>query len=108
MAEPTHQYYDDDSVAETLAIEKRLRDRGFADFLDVLKLGGDFDFDAGDVEGVVREANRYLLHQETVDLAGARILAALGEIAVKAQAFDAIASIVRRAGRQVGRTPGAR
>jgi hypothetical protein len=89
-------YYDDDSVAETLAIEQRLRDRGFADLIAVLQLGGDFEFDAPDVAGVVLEANRLLLHQETVDLAGARILAALGELAVKAQAFDAIARLVRR------------
>ena len=89
-------YYDDDSVAETLAIEQRLRDRGLADLIDVLHLGGDFEFDAHDIEAVVREANRYLLHQETVDLAGARIHAALGEVAVKAQAFDAIAAIIRR------------
>jgi hypothetical protein len=92
-------YYDEEGVAETLAIEQRLRDRGFADLIAVLRLGGDFDFEADDVAGVVREANRYLLHQETVDLAGARILAALGEAAVKAQAFDAIAAIVRRRAR---------
>ncbi|HVX17483.1 MAG TPA: hypothetical protein VHA73_05565 [Acidimicrobiales bacterium] len=96
-------FYDAEGVAETLAIERRLRDRGFADVIDVLKLGGHFDFDARDVAGIVREANRYLLHQETVDLAGARILSALGEVAVKAQAFDAIAAIVRRTAR--ARTP---
>jgi hypothetical protein len=41
----------------------------------------------------VAEADRYLVHQQTVDLAGARILAAIGELAVKAQAYDAIAKI---------------
>ena len=89
-------YAADGTTAETLEIEQRLRDLGYAVLPDVLRLGGDFDFPDGSVEQVVEEANRYLLHQQTVDLAGARILATLGEVAVKAQAFDAIAAIVRR------------
>jgi hypothetical protein len=69
---------------------------GYAVLPDVLGLGGDFEFPSTSVESVVEEANRLLLHQQTVDLAGARILATLGELAVKAQAFDAIAAVVRR------------
>lgn len=91
-------YGEDDTTAETMRIEQRLRDLGYAVLPDVLRLGGDFDFPETSVEQVVEEANRYLLHQETVDLAGARILATLGEVAVKAQAFDAIAAIIRRQG----------
>jgi hypothetical protein len=88
--------YADPTIAETLRIEQRLRDMGYAVLPDVLGLGGDFDFPSTSVESVVEEANRLLLHQQTVDLAGARILATLGELAVKAQAFDAIAAVVRR------------
>jgi hypothetical protein len=96
--EPTHDdiYDADETTAETLRIEQRLRDLGYAVLPDVLGLGGDFDFPSTSVEDIVTEANRYLRHQQTVDLAGARILATLGETAVKAQAFDAIAAIVRR------------
>jgi hypothetical protein len=89
-------YAADDSTAETLRIEQRLRDLGYAVLPDVLGLGGDFDFPETTVGEIVAEANRYLLHQQSVDLAGARILAILGEVAVKAQAFDAIAAVVRR------------
>jgi hypothetical protein len=46
------------------------------------------------VSEIVDEAARYLKHQQSVDLAGARILAAIGEVAVRAQAFDAIASLI--------------
>lgn len=88
--------YADPTIAETLRIEQRLRDMGYAVLPDVLGLGGDFEFPSTSVESVVEEANRLLLHQQTVDLAGARILATLGELAVKAQAFDAIAAVVRR------------
>lgn len=88
--------YRDESVDETLAIEQRLRESGYAHLPDVLRLGGDFDFPGSSVDEIVAEAQRYLVHQQTVDLAGARILAAIGEMAVKAQAFDAIAALVRR------------
>jgi len=63
---------------------------------EVLGIGGDFDFPDTSVGDIVHEANRLLLHQQSVDLAGARILATLGEAAVKAQAYDAIAALVRR------------
>jgi hypothetical protein len=89
-------YGGDESTEETLRIEQRLRDAGYAVLPDVLGLGGDFDFPDTDVAAIVAEANRYLRHQQTVDLAGARILATLGEVAVKAQAFDAIAALLRR------------
>jgi hypothetical protein len=89
-------YAADPETTEMLAREQRLRDMGYAVLPDVLGLGGDFDFPSTSVESVVEEANRLLLHQQTVDLAGARILATLGELAVKAQAFDAIAAVVRR------------
>ena len=93
-------YAADESTAETLRIEQRLRDLGYAVLPDVLGLGGDFEFPETTVEDIVAEANRYLLHQQSVDLAGARILAVLGEVAVKAQAYDAIAAVVRRQERQ--------
>jgi hypothetical protein len=96
-------YEDDDSTAETLRIEQRLRDLGYAVLPEVLGLGGDFDFPSTSVDEIVTEANLYLRHQQTIDLAGARILAILGEVAVKAQAFDAIAAVVRR--HHNGRTP---
>jgi len=89
-------YTAEDSVRETLEIESRLRAMGYAALPDVLRAGGDFDFEATSVAGIVAEADRYLLHQQTVDLAGARILAAIGELAVKAQAYDAIAKLVAR------------
>jgi hypothetical protein len=88
--------YADPTIAETLRIEQRLRAMGYAVLPDVLGLGGDFDFPSTSVESILDEASRLLLHQQTVDLAGARILATLGELAVKAQAFDAIAAVVRR------------
>ncbi|MFZ6003220.1 MAG: hypothetical protein ACOYXM_04735 [Actinomycetota bacterium] len=89
-------YEGDATVAETLQIEQRLRDAGYAALPKVLSYGGDFDFKGASVEQVVDEALRYLRHQQTVELAGATILAALGETAVKAQAFDAILRLVRR------------
>lgn len=94
-ATPT-DVYDDPTIAETLRIEQRLRDFGYAAITDVLDLGGDFDFPDDSVEAILEEAARYLRHQQTVDLAGARILATLGEVAVKAQAFDAIMNLYRR------------
>jgi hypothetical protein len=48
------------------------------------------------VEHIVPAATPRLPHPLALDLAGARILATLGEAAVKAQAYDAIAALVRR------------
>lgn len=93
---PEELYEGDATVAETLRIEQRLRGAGYAQLPEVLRSGGDFDFDGTTVDEIVAEANAYLRHQQTVELAGATILAAIGEQAVKAQAFDAIAGIVRR------------
>mgnify|MGYP005816217783 CR=1 FL=1 len=87
-------YTAEESVRETLEIENRLRAMGYAMLPDVLRSGGDFDFAGTTVADIVAEADRYLLHQQTVDLAGARILAAIGELAVKAQAYDAIAKLL--------------
>jgi hypothetical protein len=89
-------YAADPDTAAMLEREQRLRDLGYAVLPEVLGIGGDFDFPDTTVADIVHEANRYLLHQQSVDLAGARILATLGEAAVKAQAFDAIAALVRR------------
>jgi hypothetical protein len=88
--------YDDESVAEMLAIEQRLRQRGYGALADVLRLGGDFEFRGGSVPEVLSEVRRYLEHQHSVELAGAPILAVIGETAVKAQALDAIMSLHRR------------
>lgn len=93
---PRDLYEGDATVAETLQIEQRLRDAGYAVLPEVLAQGGDFDFQGTTVEQVVDEALRYLRHQQTVELAGATILAAIGETAVKAQAFDAVLRLVRR------------
>jgi hypothetical protein len=93
---PRGLYEADASVAETLQIEQRLRDAGYAQLPEVLRSGGDFDFHGTTVDQVVEEALRYLRHQQTVELAGATILAAIGEQAVKAQAFDAVLRLVRR------------
>lgn len=92
-------YVGEESVRETLEIESRLRAMGYAMLPDLLRSGDDFDFDGTTVDAVVAEADRYLVHQQTVDLAGARILASIGEMAVKAQAFDAIAKLVGRSRR---------
>ncbi len=89
-------YEADSTVAETLQIEQRLRDAGYAQLADVLRSGGDFEFLGDTVDQVVEEAVRYLRHQQTVELAGATILAAIGEQAVKAQAFDAVMRLTRR------------
>jgi hypothetical protein len=87
--------YEDEAVRETLAIEKRLLAAGYGTIPEVLRAGGDFDFHGATVAEVVEEALKYLVHQQTVDLAGARILATIGEVAVKAQAFDAIVKLAR-------------
>lgn len=92
---PSEQVYEDESVRETLEIERRLLAAGYGNVPEVLRAGGDFDFHGTTVDEVVDEALKYLVHQQTVDLAGARILATLGEVAVKAQAFDAIAKLSR-------------
>lgn len=89
-------YEADAAVAESLQIEQRLRDAGYAQLAEVLQTGGDFDFHGNSVDEVVDEALRYLRHQQTVELAGATILAAIGEQAVKAQAFDAVMRLTRR------------
>ncbi len=99
--EPEHdltstEVYFDDAITETLQIEQRLRDAGYAVLPEVLRMGGDFDFEGDTISDVLEEARSYLLHQQTIDLAGARILATLGELAVKAQAFDAIVRIHRK------------
>jgi hypothetical protein len=93
---PREVYEADASVAETLQIERRLRDAGYAQLPEVLRSGGDFEFQGTTVDQVVEEAVRYLRHQQTVELAGATILAAIGEQAVKAQAFDAVMRLTRR------------
>lgn len=89
-------YHAEESVAETLRIEQRLRDGGYAALPEALRAGGEFEFDGETVEEIVDEALRYLRHQQAVELAGATILAAIGEHAVKAQAFDAVMRVVRR------------
>jgi hypothetical protein len=96
MGDADDLYYADADLAESLAIEQRLRDNGFANLLDVLTLGGDHDYDGTTVEEIVAEAAIWLQHHESVDLAGARILGGLGSVAAKVQAFDAIAALVRR------------
>lgn len=93
-------YLAEESVRETLEIENRLLASGFGTLPDVLRAGGDFDFNGQTVDEIVAEAHRYLVHQQTVELAGARVLAAIGEVAVKAQAFDAIAKITSAAHRR--------
>ena len=96
MSERDDLYGAESSVQETMEIEQRLLQRGFGPLPDVLRMGGDFDFsNASSVETVVAEAQRYLAHQQTVELAGARVLAAIGEVAVKAQAYDAIVALLR-------------
>lgn len=89
-------YGAEESVRETLAIEQRLRDLGYANLPELLRSGGDFEFQGSTVEAIVEEASKFLLHQASVDLAGARILATIGELAVKAQAFEAVAALVRK------------
>jgi hypothetical protein len=96
-APPRRDLYEADAtVAGSLPIEQRLRDAGYAQLADVLRSGGDFEFVGDTVDEVVEEALRYLRHQQSVELAGATILAAIGEQAVKAQAFDAVLRLTRR------------
>lgn len=87
---PSDLFVDDPLVRETLEIEHRLRNNGYASLPHVLELSGEFTFEGSSVEEVLAEARRYLLHQQSVELSGARILAAIGEVAVKAAAFDAV------------------
>ncbi|MDY7106018.1 MAG: hypothetical protein S0880_32935 [Actinomycetota bacterium] len=87
---PSDLFVDDPLVRETLEMEHRLRDNGYASLPHVLELGGEFPFEGSSVEQIVAEARRYLLHQQSVELSGARILASIGVVAVKAAAFDAI------------------
>ena len=87
---PSDLFVDDPLVRETLEIEHRLRDSGYASLPHVLELSGDFTFEGASVDQIVAEARRYLLHQQSVELSGARILAAIGVVAVKAAAFDAV------------------
>lgn len=92
---PPDLFVDDPLVRETLEIEHRLREHGYSSLPHVLDLGGDFDFDGRTVEEIVEEARRLLAHQHAVELSGARILAAIGEVAVKAAAFDAVAALLK-------------
>lgn len=87
---PSDLFVDDPLVRETLEIEHRLRDSGYASLPHVLDLSGDFTFEGSSVDEIVAEARRYLRHQQSVELSGARILASIGEVAVKAAAFDAV------------------
>ena len=77
-----------------MAIEHRLRDAGYWNLPDVLDLAGDFVFDGSTVDEIVDEARKLLVHQHSVELSGARILASIGETAVKAAAFDAVVALL--------------
>lgn len=88
-------YREDPDLAAMLEIERRLLSRGYGDLPLLLQSSGDFEFAGETVDAVIDEARRYLEHQHVVDLAGARVLAAIGEAAVKAQAFDALVRIGR-------------
>lgn len=90
-------YGEADWTRETLEIEKRLLDRGLGVLPNLLTSSGDFEFEGSTVEEIVGEARKYLLHQYMVEEVGARVLAAVGEMAVKAQAFDAITRLVGKA-----------
>lgn len=90
---PPDLFVDDPLVRETLEIEHRLREHGYAGLPHVLDLGGDFEFAGGTVEEVLAEARRLLAHQHAVELSGARILASIGQLAVKAAAFDAVSKL---------------
>jgi len=90
---PSDLFVDDPLVRETLEIEHRLRDNGYASLPHVLELSGEFTFEGATVEEVLAEARRYLLHQQSVELSGARILASIGVVAVKAAAFDALVEL---------------
>lgn len=77
-----------------MEIEHRLRDAGYWNLPDVLDLAGDFVFEGSTVEEIVDEARKLLVHQHSIELSGARILASIGETAVKAAAFDAVMSLL--------------
>lgn len=96
---PSDLFVDDPLVRETLEIEHRLRDSGYASLPHVLDLGGDFEFEGTTVEEIVAEARRLLAHQQAVELSGARILASIGHLAVKAAAFDAVLALHEGKGR---------
>ena len=81
---------------QMLALEQRLLGQGFGELPTLLRGAEDFPFDGDSVAAIVTEALRYLQHQYAVDLVGARVLAALGEAAVKAQALDAISDLLGR------------
>lgn len=85
-------------TSQTLEIEKRLLERGYGPLPQVLESTGDFEFSGSTVEEIVAEARTYLLHQYMVEEVGARVLAAIGEVNVKAQAFDAISKLYKSAG----------
>lgn len=89
-------YEEAEWTKETLQIEQRLIERGYGPLPQVLATAGDFEFEGTTVEEVVEEARRYLLHQYMVEEVGARVLSAIGEAAVKAQAFDAITKLYKR------------
>ena len=93
-ARPGDAYESDPDTAGMLAIEQRLLSRGYGELPALLRGARDFDFEGATVDAVIDEA-----HQYSVDLVGARVLAALGEAAVKAQAFDAIIELQRKANR---------
>lgn len=86
-------FVDDPVIRETLEIEHRLRDNGYSSLPHVLDLSGDFEFEGETVDAILLEARQYLAHQHSVELSGARILASIGEMAVRASAFDAIARL---------------
>jgi hypothetical protein len=92
---PSDLFVDDPLVRETLEIEHRLRESGYSSLPHVLDLGGDFDFDGLSIEEIVAEARRLLVHQHAVELSGARILASIGEMAVKVAAFDAVLELYK-------------
>ena len=68
---------------QMLALEQRLLGQGFGELPTLLRGAEDFPFDGDSVAAIVTEALRYLQHQYAVDLVGARVLAALGEAAVR-------------------------
>ena len=90
---PSDLFVDDRLVRETLEIEHRLREHGYSTLPHVLDLGGDFDFAGSTLEEILAEARRLLAHQHAVELSGARILASIGQLAVKAAAFDAVVKL---------------
>ncbi|GEM_PF-1872875 len=92
--DPGAIYEGGEGMAETLALEQRLLDAGYGGLIAVFDETSDFPYEGNTIEEVITEARAYLLHQWMCDEAGARLLAKIGEVAVKAQAFDAIVGIV--------------